>query len=458
MPGVGRNDACPCGSGRKFKRCCGAPGTVPRAAGYGKADCERAFEALLRYGQREESAQHLERAQELYWDGRQPEVWKRAGEEAGVQRLGCFAHYLLIDRVLEDGSSIAERFLKRRGSRDLSEAEQRYLRDLARTHLGLYEVQEAKPGEGLRLLDLTDGGESWVVERSASRELVRWDLLGARMMQRPDGHWEMEAELYPVPVEFKGELVRRSVKLRRLLQDLPPHLGRPAWRLELGPLMNRAWMAAYLRPVPRIVTTEGDDLVITTLVFELDDHAETERVLESCAELERGEEDSPAWSWVEPHEDWTRALGTVRIEGGRLVLETTSRSRAQRGRALLESLLGERLRFVGEKMEDPRYRLEHPRPAEERKDAAAAGIDPTTAAELELQFLDRHYRTWPDEPVPALGGRTPRDAARSPRMRKRVVDLVKLLENQEARRASRGEKPYEFSWMWADLGLEQPSS
>ena len=23
-PGVGRNDPCPCGSGRKFKKCCGA--------------------------------------------------------------------------------------------------------------------------------------------------------------------------------------------------------------------------------------------------------------------------------------------------------------------------------------------------------------------------------------------------------------------------------------------------
>jgi uncharacterized protein len=27
-PKVGRNDLCPCGSGRKFKKCCGAPGKV----------------------------------------------------------------------------------------------------------------------------------------------------------------------------------------------------------------------------------------------------------------------------------------------------------------------------------------------------------------------------------------------------------------------------------------------
>jgi hypothetical protein len=30
MGRVGRNDPCPCGSGRKFKRCCGAPGQQAR--------------------------------------------------------------------------------------------------------------------------------------------------------------------------------------------------------------------------------------------------------------------------------------------------------------------------------------------------------------------------------------------------------------------------------------------
>jgi len=28
VPKVGRNDPCPCGSGRKFKQCCGAPGSI----------------------------------------------------------------------------------------------------------------------------------------------------------------------------------------------------------------------------------------------------------------------------------------------------------------------------------------------------------------------------------------------------------------------------------------------
>ncbi len=28
-PKIGRNDLCPCGSGKKFKKCCGSDGTPP---------------------------------------------------------------------------------------------------------------------------------------------------------------------------------------------------------------------------------------------------------------------------------------------------------------------------------------------------------------------------------------------------------------------------------------------
>ena len=52
MAGPGRNDPCPCGSGKKFKHCCltraqAATGITPR-------DRTEAFEALLKYSRREQ--------------------------------------------------------------------------------------------------------------------------------------------------------------------------------------------------------------------------------------------------------------------------------------------------------------------------------------------------------------------------------------------------------------------
>jgi hypothetical protein len=41
---IGRNDPCPCGSGKKFKRCCGGLSLAPLPEALRCADCGRAFD------------------------------------------------------------------------------------------------------------------------------------------------------------------------------------------------------------------------------------------------------------------------------------------------------------------------------------------------------------------------------------------------------------------------------
>jgi hypothetical protein len=66
------------------------------------------------------------------------------------------------------------------------------------------------------------------------------------------------------------------------------------------------------------------------------------------------------------------------------------------------------------------------------------------------------YRRVVDEPVPALGGRSPRAAARTPKGREKVAAWLKTLENHAARQPP--DDPianYDFSWMWRELGVEE---
>jgi hypothetical protein len=83
------------------------------------------------------------------------------------------------------------------------------------------------------------------------------------------------------------------------------------------------------------------------------------------------------------------------------------------------------------------------------------GQPPEVAELLMLGFYARHYRAWIDEPVPALDGATPRQAAAIPELRPRLVDLLhQLLEDyQHALRERRA--AYDPSWMWAELGLDE---
>ena len=46
--------------------------------------------------------------------------------------------------------------------------------------------------------------------------------------------------------------------------------------------------------------------------------------------------------------------------------------------------------------------------------------------------MDRHYRNLLDQPIPALGNKSPRAAAKTARGRVKIVDWLKMIENGTA--------------------------
>jgi hypothetical protein len=81
-------------------------------------------------------------------------------------------------------------------------------------------------------------------------------------------------------------------------------------------------------------------------------------------------------------------------------------------------------------------------------------IPPEIARQAVHELLDRHYHGILDQPVPALDGKTPREAARTLTGRKKVVEWLKLIENRSASQAGSPLAEYDFRWMWEELGLE----
>jgi hypothetical protein len=68
---------------------------------------------------------------------------------------------------------------------------------------------------------------------------------------------------------------------------------------------------------------------------------------------------------------------------------------------------------------------------------------------------DEHYRGWLDEPIPALDGKTPREAVRTKRGRERVAELLREIENMGERDRLEGRPAYDPGWMWEELGLDR---
>jgi len=135
------------------------------------------------------------------------------------------------------------------------------------------------------------------------------------------------------------------------------------------------------------------------------------------------------------------------LEESRLRLETNSVERADRLRARLEAGCGGLLRHRAREHGDP---LSSARPSPDA--ARPAPVVPPAAIDAVREFKARHYADWADVPLPALDGKTPRQAVRTKRGREQVDVLLRTMENAEQR--SRDGATFDFAPLRRSLGLD----
>ena len=132
-------------------------------------------------------------------------------------------------------------------------------------------------------------------------------------------------------------------------------------------------------------------------------------------------------------------------------------SLAEQGRPWFEALAGASVKYLLREVSDPKGVLSTAGASATRPGPAMQlpeGLDPQALAQALAAVVRRSYANWADEPIPALGGRTPRQAIADPAGLERVKGLLRSYEDGEARNAAqqrRGETSYQF--LWDQLGL-----
>jgi len=227
-PKVGRNDPCPCGSGKKYKKCC-LDHPVPSAniitpTLYTDADRTGALTKLKAFANRPGLARNRDVAILEYWGAHFP---SRSEEELRKvldlpQAEIMYNAWLWFDFELEEGMTIADLFLAKEG-RSLRSGEYAYLDQARSTYQGLYEVEAVRLDEGFTLRDLTTNERLWVQERLGTQGLARWDLIVARLMPRPDTTWGMEVGLFQFPPRVAETLLPQWERARKELLSSSPH-------------------------------------------------------------------------------------------------------------------------------------------------------------------------------------------------------------------------------------------
>jgi hypothetical protein len=278
MAKIGRNDPCPCGSGRKHKRCC-----LATPAGFAADERTSALGKLERFIEEElEPEDHA--AYDEFYDHRGDRMdgldrhWTTVSEDA-------YDTWFALDRRLPGGNRPADLFLRREAG--LTRGERLYLERVSDTALRLYEVVDVSPGVSLTLRDVERGSHLTVHEELGSRALCRATLLAARVIDPgASGQPEIERGLLHYP-----DLVRDSVKsqlsaLRQRLRDEGTRAAEAGIDEHTGLFLHDAWASCLLDPpIPRLETTDGEDLLFTRVRFDVDDEDGLAAALDRGGEL-----------------------------------------------------------------------------------------------------------------------------------------------------------------------------
>lgn len=415
------------------------------------------------------------------------EIGEVLGDDLASMLFACVFEDFLTWR-LEDGRNIVDDYLKRRGWNE-SVPVKRYLEGLRSSAMSLYEVSEIERDKGFLARDLVRGGEPVRIwEKKGTHYLKPWDRVAMRVVQL-GARSESAGGLLPFSPELCADFMKRFKRLkkawatdvRKTLQEEGVQIPRREFNdgANEGILRRCAFIFTALwlddtfgrildRKLPTLCNTDGEPIAYTEVRYPLRDDADTgalRAALDSIPEFCNEGSDN-VWRWstrptrksssakraIAGMGDGTVSLGCVELERKSVVLTCNSVQRAERGRALIEKAAGQLLKMPVMESRTAEQLMAEPR--DEEAPARACALSPAEERAIIQQSLENHYRSVLDEPIPMLGNVTPRDAAKSKKGRTKLVEWLKLLENNSARHDPGSPVAgYDFGWMWVELGV-----
>jgi hypothetical protein len=307
------------------------------------------------------------------------------------------------------------------------------------------------PGSGIDLHDLFAGDRMFVHDISSSHVLHRWDCLLTRA-QHSQGRWIFGGNGINVPRTLLDD-IRGFILEQSTAAKLKPADYVRANSHNLHRVVREAF-AKNLRGL-RVVNNEGEAVSFGTSEYAVSEEQALVAKLESLEELEAAkpaESGARRFVWLQPMGKDRRPLGSLEIANGTLKAEAMSRTRLETLRGLVEYHGGALVT----------HRADHYTSVEDIKDRVIRGEKappPKPASDEERavirQFLEQHYANWPDERLPALEGKSARQAVRTKAGRQAVTDLLRGMENREGRDPDSGGPSYDFNIIRRELGLPE---
>ena len=426
---IGRNDPCPCGSGKKYKKCCLIKAKPPVDLLWrrlGEAH-DQLVDRLMAYAHKIFGEPALAMAMDEFL------VWPEKGlpHDLIVDHMQFFVPWFVFNWMYDPNDAeieldvpplqtVAEIYAKERGQR-LDKLQKRLIDATSGMPFSFFEVTSCKQGEGYRLKDIFRGIETDVIEKQGSENARPGDILLARIVQIDHvamivgcGSILMTPNFKPAIIELRREMLK---EYRHITPDVLND-----YDIEVRELYFDIY-ESLLQP-PQLCNTDGEPLLFHILHYDIDDAEkvfqhlcslsvmEDEKTLRSSATMDNnGRITKGEFSWSREGHKGSSALdntilGRIVINNRKLTIEVNSEARAKGIRKEVETRLGKYARYKTTEIQSPESIPAKEKIAQGRNHEKEMGHDELMqipeVRDKVANVLTAHWDGWVDKKSPLL--------------------------------------------------------
>lgn len=483
---IGRNEVCPCGSGKKYKKCC-IKTSVPDSEiidfewrQLRKLEGTVVDKHLMPYVTNELPNELMEIAL--------LDLLPEDLPEAIDQKIffeNFFIPYFLFNWICTediaiDGfnldKTIAENYLTLHDYQ-LSNRERQFIVAMAKTYYSFYSVLEVEYECSLTIKDILLGTTHIVKERQGTHYLKRGDIVFSRVLTMDDQSIFIGMAPFIIPTHYHHHLINFKKWLFEELEQeaLTPESLKAEIDLDVLECFFDITIAAFNKPMPTLANTDGDlfqfcysyfKLLITPeealkqlLPLTLSDNLES--FIEEAERNASGDIQSIALKWLKKgnkkHSEWeVTALGDITLESGKLRLETNSEKRAEKGKKLIKKYLGESVIFQNTLIESLNSKMESmPALTKENKKMQNNLMELPEIQEHLESMAKAHWQAWFTQPIPALDNQTPRQAVQTVDGREKLEALLLQYERYDIGRKANDPFKANIQYLREELALDK---
>lgn len=484
---LGRNDLCDCGSGKKYKKCCISTFS-PTATSSNVIELEW---RKLRQLEGSVLDQHLipyllktlpESVLQLAMQDCLPEDLP---EQLENERL--FNQFLLpwilfnwipdedfeLDEFDPD-ITLAENYLYFYKSK-LNKNEQRFINEMSTTFYSFYAILEVEKEKSLLVKDLLLGSTHTVKEYQGTYHLTRGDIVFSRILNFEHQSIFVGMAPFMLPPQYHTALLDFKKWLIEEMDNQP--LNEYALRCELEQELLEYYFEAMIEafnPKPKILVNTDNELIqFTASHFKI--HLSLEETLnallpmtlskkpdeflEDAKRTKAGKISEIKFRWLKKgnkkNKEWQNTVhGDVTIKTGKLILETNSVERSERGKKLLYKLLGDSISFQKTLIESQERKMKSLAQSQTEENGPDLEATPEFQ-ELIRKLAKDHWESWFDTHIPALGDKTPREAVKTADGLEELEALLLEYECRDQMRDKNDPLKVDVHWIKTKLGLEK---